>query len=77
MKTEPLMKSFITFSITNNRDLKIKYNKQGYIEPREIRPLGLKYAKNGNIILIAFDKNKEKWRSFSIDKIKYVKIVNE
>ncbi|OGI00699.1 MAG: hypothetical protein A2Y25_11530 [Candidatus Melainabacteria bacterium GWF2_37_15] len=67
-------KSFITFSISTNRDLKIKYNKQGHIELRDIKPINIKRTKKGNIIVVAFDRNKQDWRSFSLDKIKYVEI---
>ena len=74
MNHKNLFKSFITFSIKENRNLKIKYKKQDYTEYRNIKPIELKIAKNGNIILLAFDRNKLGWRCFSLDKIKYVKI---
>ena len=68
------MPSFITFAIKADMALKIKYAKQGYSEFRDIKPVQLKCAKNGNVILIAFDRHKLGWRSFSLDKIGYVKI---
>jgi len=74
MKPKLLTNSFITFSIKESRNLKIKYKKQDYAEYRSIKPVELKIAKNGNTILLAFDRNKLGWRCFSLDKIKYVKI---
>jgi predicted DNA-binding transcriptional regulator YafY len=74
---EPLKNSFITFSINNYKDLKIKYRKQGQVELRDIKPIKLRYTKSGNVILIAFDNNKDAWRSFALDKIQYVKIKNK
>jgi len=71
---EDNMPSFITFAIRSARSLKIKYNKQGYSEYRDIKPVKLKHAKNGNVVLVAYDRNKQDWRSFSLDKIGYVKI---
>lgn len=34
------------------------------------------WVKNGNIILVVTDKEKQDWRSFLPDKIGYVKIKN-